>query len=207
MRLDKTKTILVLAPTFGAERMFRARGFSATVDVSIPDDRIGAVAFMGGTDISPSLYGEKKLPVTQDPDNRRDAAEVAMYKRFIGVPKLGICRGAQLLNVLNGGSLYQHVDGHVSGQHYVEDVDGSRVLVSSIHHQMLRPHKDGKLIAWAFLSSARNSGEETDTSKAHKDPEVVFYEKTGSLCFQGHPEFGPDSCTNYFFNLIERLYQ
>ena len=60
----------------------------------------------GGDDIQATLYGgELQLDVRLDP--ARDALELALLERFIplNTPVLGICRGAQLINVHLGGTL------------------------------------------------------------------------------------------------------
>lgn len=62
----------------------------------------------GGDDISPELYGgEVRLTARIDP--ARDALERRLAERALAedIPVLGICRGAQMLNVALGGSLHQ----------------------------------------------------------------------------------------------------
>lgn len=62
----------------------------------------------GGDDISPELYGgEVRLTARLDPE--RDALERALAEAAMseGIPVLGICRGAQMLNVALGGSLHR----------------------------------------------------------------------------------------------------
>lgn len=62
----------------------------------------------GGDDISPTLYGgDLKIAARLDPD--RDALERRLVEEAIasGKPVLGICRGAQMLNVALGGTLHQ----------------------------------------------------------------------------------------------------
>ncbi len=64
----------------------------------------------GGDDISAELYdGEPTLDVRIDPD--RDTMELAVLKHAapLDVPVLGVCRGAQMMNVFRGGSLHQDV--------------------------------------------------------------------------------------------------
>lgn len=64
----------------------------------------------GGDDISATLYDGAPAPdVRLDPE--RDALELAALERFwpTEAPILGICRGAQMLNVFRGGRLHQDV--------------------------------------------------------------------------------------------------
>ncbi|AVI62583.1 gamma-glutamyl-gamma-aminobutyrate hydrolase [Halomonas sp. GFAJ-1] len=69
-------------------------------------DHLDGLIIGGGDDIQAHLYGgEVQLDVRLDP--ARDALELNLLDRFIpkGTPVLGICRGAQLINVHLGGTL------------------------------------------------------------------------------------------------------
>lgn len=63
----------------------------------------------GGYDISPSLYGQKRLPACGDGTEGLDRMEAALLPRILAAdkPLLGICRGLQFLNVALGGTLWQ----------------------------------------------------------------------------------------------------
>ncbi len=62
----------------------------------------------GGDDISPTLYGGD-VKITARLDLDRDALERQLVEQAItaGKPVLGICRGAQMLNIALGGTLHQ----------------------------------------------------------------------------------------------------
>jgi len=66
----------------------------------------------GGSDMSPTSYGETPMKPEWGGDLIRDRYEIAMIKIFMAQKKpiLGICRGAQVLNVAFGGSLYQDIE-------------------------------------------------------------------------------------------------
>jgi len=65
----------------------------------------------GGTDINPQLYGQDADPETSSPDDDRDAMELSLLREALrnDLPVLAICRGMQLLNVAQGGTLHQHL--------------------------------------------------------------------------------------------------
>lgn len=65
----------------------------------------------GGPDLDPALYGAAKHPKFRGASPVADATELALVKAALGagVPILAICRGMQLLNVLSGGTLHQHL--------------------------------------------------------------------------------------------------
>ena len=65
----------------------------------------------GGVDVDPSAYGEPRGPYCQRTDPARDWTELLLVRWALAErkPVLAVCRGAQLLNVAVGGSLYQDV--------------------------------------------------------------------------------------------------
>ena len=75
--------------------------------------KIDLIVFTGGADVSPEYYGENKGQHTSI-DKKRDKVEYDMFQSLYMTPKVGFCRGAQYLTVLNGGKLVQHVTGHTS---------------------------------------------------------------------------------------------
>ena len=108
------------------------------------------VVFTGGTDVSPDMYGAHPEPGVMY-DVARDVREVKVLDqcRFHAVPVLGICRGSQLLCVMNGGSLVQHSDNHCVHSHRVFTVSGHYFDTNSTHHQIAQPDLDsGNVIGW-----------------------------------------------------------
>jgi gamma-glutamyl-gamma-aminobutyrate hydrolase PuuD len=135
-------------------------------------DRIDGVVLTGGPDISPYCYGALPHPRTGAPCCERDITETAVLHRALelGIPVLGVCRGAQLLNVALGGTLIQHLpdavchDGHqprlgVFGEttvvldpaSRVGNAVGSQIRVHCHHHQALDQVAPGLLVTGRAL--------------------------------------------------------
>lgn len=79
-----------------------------------PDGMLGFVdglLLAGGCDIDPSTYGAELHPETSGTCPPRDEFEVALGRRALelDLPILGVCRGMQMLNVVAGGTLDQHL--------------------------------------------------------------------------------------------------
>jgi putative glutamine amidotransferase len=75
---------------------------------NIKFERLNGLILSGGSDINPTLYGANKDAHNTPLDTKRDTFELEMidkaYKKKI--PILGICRGAQLINIYFEGTLY-----------------------------------------------------------------------------------------------------
>lgn len=162
------------------------------------------IIFNGGADIGTSIYGEE--PVNRGiPSERssRDRNEIAIFERWHNDPTkilLGICRGGQLLNVLNGGKLYQDVNGHGMDHDMLDLRTGETLKITSTHHQQFIPNLEyGQVIGVSSRSTAKRTPEGfehydlTKDLKLGRDVECVWYPASRSLCIQGHPEYVPGS--------------
>jgi putative glutamine amidotransferase len=131
---------------------------------------LDGIVVSGGADIDPARYGHDRHPAT-GVDPERDEAEAVLLQAALarGMPVLGVCRGMQMLNVLRGGTLHQHLpelvghDGHreargVFSEHDVTLARGSqaaaavgeRARVKSTHHQGLDRVGEGlEAVGWA----------------------------------------------------------
>ena len=117
----------------------------------------------GGSDVSPQSYGETPLKPEWAGDFVRDQYEIELTKEALAKnkPVLGICRGAQLVNVAFGGTLYQDIPSQVPGAlkhrdwdvydqnfHTIAIEQGSQLekmysgestrKVNSVHHQGIK---------------------------------------------------------------------
>lgn len=117
----------------------------------------------GGADVAPSSYSEEPISDKWPGDKIRDQYEIKLYReaKAIGLPVLGICRGLQIINVAEGGSLYQdlntqnqktklHRDKNLYDEHWHQiNLESNGFLsqiyprtqvakVNSVHHQGIK---------------------------------------------------------------------
>ena len=94
-------------PVILAAPGFESADLGAWVSASL--DAVDALVLTGGTDVSPTSYGEEPLDPAWAGQPERDAFEIALLREAMqrAMPVLGVCRGIQLLNVALGGTLYQ----------------------------------------------------------------------------------------------------
>lgn len=137
-------------------------------------DHLSGLLLTGGPDLDPSTYGAAPHPELGPTDPVVDAFELTLcrhaYRRRM--PILGICRGAQLLNVARQGTLHQHVPDFTNGaiEHRQKEVGtltshevrvapdsnlaqttgGGPVKVNSFHHQAIDQIGFGlRAVAWS----------------------------------------------------------
>lgn len=74
-------------------------------------ERCDGFIFSGGHDLAPALYQEEQLPTCGEIKADRDKMEIYAMHQVLDydLPMFCICRGLQVLNVINGGSLYQDI--------------------------------------------------------------------------------------------------
>jgi putative glutamine amidotransferase len=125
-------------------------------------DLIDGLMLAGGSDVDPASYGARPQPETKGSWPERDRFEIALGTRALerDMPVLGICRGMQILNGIQGGTLEQHLSGlelhrHTPGaftDHGVRldagslaerVVGGEHTDVKSAHHQGLSELGEG----------------------------------------------------------------
>ncbi|MGV0643309.1 gamma-glutamyl-gamma-aminobutyrate hydrolase family protein [Mycolicibacterium sp. XJ879] len=168
-----------ILPAIYFEGVNRAGGIATLlppqpVDTDIADrllDGLDGLIITGGKDVMPASYGQHPHPATDadTADNRvRDALEFALVRGALlrGMPLLGICRGAQVLNVALGGTLHQHLPDMVGHTHHqqgnavfstssVRTVPGTRLAAligessdaQCYHHQAIDRLGDGLVIS------------------------------------------------------------
>ena len=199
------RAIALMVPFVDEESPLSANRAPMTEIVELLD----GLVLQGGIDICPEAYGDTLRDPAWAGDAIRDRYELSLLNGFIqaGKPVLGVCRGAQLINVHFGGSLVQDIPsmrpGAVPHQdtarydrltHDVHFEDGSTLhrlygnstahRVTSIHHQCVDRLGDGLRV------EARNQQDGIIEAIRHTGPGYV-------LGVQWHPEFhlSPDEET------------
>lgn len=134
-------------------------------------DRIDGLVIIGGAfDVSPQLYGDSSTHETVVLKEKRTLFEWAITKGAIArnIPLLGICGGQQLLNVVLGGTLIQHIPDSIAQAlaheqpnprtepgHTVAVTEGtllhkivgkSTIEVNSAHHQAVAKPAPGTIV-------------------------------------------------------------
>ncbi len=182
---------------------------SGAVPIAIPhetglvDDLLqhldGLVVTGGAFDIDPARFGARERHASVTTKDRRTAFEAAITNRALtrGLPVLGVCGGEQLLNVVLGGSLHQHIPGAVPEAleheqptprdepgHSVTIVKGTRLAaivgrarleVNSAHHQAVAEPGPGVIV---------NAVAPDGVIEGIEHPEYRF-----CIGVQWHPEF------------------
>lgn len=141
------------------------------VDDAVADrvvDGLDGLIITGGRDVDPAIYGHEPHSTTDEPARDRDEWEFALLRAALRrrIPVLGICRGAQVLNVALGGTLHQHLPDVIGHTHHqqgkavfatstVRTTCGSRLAgligdgaqVQCYHHQAIDRLGDGLVVS------------------------------------------------------------
>jgi putative glutamine amidotransferase len=203
--------------------VMEAGGVPVMIPSSLAEDgwdalysRLDGVLFSGGGDIALEHFSGEPHPRVYDVDPQRDSVELKMIQASAsdGKPFLGICRGAQLVNVGLGGTLYTHIPDQLPGAldhaypghlrttlvHEVNIEEGTRIAevlgepivkVNSLHHQGLKD----------IAPSLRVAGHAPDgLVEAVELPDHPF-----GIAVQWHPEWLTDqqSTRNLFRKFVE----
>jgi putative glutamine amidotransferase len=183
-----------------------------TADPDLALDLLDGLLLAGGADVDPSFYGEQRAPQTVHTVPERDDFELALARRAIerDIPFLGVCRGMQVMNIAQGGTLIQDLPtllGHSehcrvpgnfdSAEHPVHLAGGSNAAKAaggehsgslSHHHQGIgRLGEDLVVTGWSDLDEL---------------PEAIeLPDKRFALGVQWHPE--ADATSQVIATLVE----
>jgi len=178
--------------------------------------RLDGILLSGGADIAIEHFSGEPHPRVEGVDPARDSIEIKMVQAAVedGKPFLGICRGAQVINVGLGGTLYTHIPDQVpnaldhaypgnrrtvlvhevkleEGTHIAEVMGEPILQVNSLHHQGLKD----------IAPSLRVTGYASDgLVEAVELPDHPF-----GIAVQWHPEWLTDQqpTRNLFKKFVE----
>lgn len=145
----------------------------------------------GGADVNPRLYNEPNIHSWYN--KRRDEEEGKIYGAALAndIPILGICRGHQLLNVLQGGTLYQdlglqHPGGAHQGVHAIKYTD---LAIENGFAKMQESFRYGPGVVNSYHHQGiKDLAPSAQVLATHKGLiEAVLYPR--ALSVQWHPEF------------------
>jgi putative glutamine amidotransferase len=166
----------------------RTRRAGSKATVAAYAEELDGLVLMGGSDVCPESYGERALRPEWHGDRIRDDYEIALLRAFAELhkPVLGVCRGAQVINVAMGGTLYQdlatqapsalnhrnwsiyeencHATSLVPGTRLAELYPGQALVkTNSIHHQAVKAlGRDLVVEAWSepdrIVEAIRHTG-------------------------------------------------
>jgi putative glutamine amidotransferase len=181
--------------------------------------RISALMLPGGVDIDPRCYGSMPTHRMGEVDAQLDTVELALAQWAIadGMPILGLCRGAQVLNVAAGGTLHQDLPTELPSKvvhrrkgalryNPVHDIDivpdsalagvvgAGRIRVNSTHHQAVK----GVAPGWRIAATAPDGVIEAIERE---------YSAAFALGIQCHPEEMWSSLEPVFGGLFEGFVQ
>ena len=181
--------------------------YRSNIRLSDYAEYLDGLVLQGGADFSPQCYGEEPLHPDWAGDRVRDAYEMELLHEFMesGKAVLGICRGAQLINVALGGTLHQDIvtqvenavphvhddyDRHSHAIAWGKDSGLSRLYpgtesarVISIHHQSIKALGRGLRVEAASCDDGVIEAVRLDG-------------KPFVLGLQWHPEFHPPGASD-----------
>jgi putative glutamine amidotransferase len=161
-------------------------------------EALDGIVFTGGADIDPGEYGEEAHPETFGVRRDRDSSELALMRGALDrdMPVLGICRGIQVLNVVSGGDLHQHLPEVVGHERHKHDPPGVFIdhevsiepgtklaaLLGGAHGVKSHHHQGLRQLGAGLVEAARA---DDGTVEAIEDPSHRF-----ALGVLWHPEAG-----------------
>ncbi len=128
LRIHEDRAVEALERAY-VDAVVRAGGIPLVLPSCDPADApavaegLDGLLLSGGGDVDPTFYGAPPSPEVRAVEPERDAWELALVRRAAqtGLPVLGTCRGAQVLNVGMGGTLVAHLPALTTSEHCQRD--------------------------------------------------------------------------------------
>jgi putative glutamine amidotransferase len=179
--------------------------------------QLHGILLIGGLDYCPSKYGEERHELVKLCHPEREEFDFRLVDRTINktdIPILGICAGAQLLNIALGGSLIQDIKSEIPGTEVVHHSEDGWTKGFNKHNVILRPESH---IAKIYKSESLNVPTSHHqavkkigsglTVAAHADDGVVeaieFKGRPFTIGVQWHPERDYERNKDLFLHFIQ----
>jgi putative glutamine amidotransferase len=179
-------------------QLLKRLGYVEVIGAEVPD----FIVFGGGMDVSPALYSQTPIRgVYSDKDLDYQDFCTVIAAKLKDIPRLGICRGMQLLHVANGGTLIQHIEGHAGTLHKLLNVDEEPIkgwedlVINSTHHQCV-PVDETDYADEVYVSHQGTT-------------EVLVATSLGFMGVQYHPEYStcPSDAVDFFAELMKHKFE
>lgn len=202
------KILVVNGPSYG-KAVIGLGELSGEIDrfMLAPKD-FTMVMFTGGADVSPHLYGDTSPKNFCQTNPIRDTAEIRIFNRALenGILCTGICRGVQFINVMSGGRMIHHLEGHAGSLHSAITTTAGIIRVNSFHHQMILPPDSAIVTATSSSRMSHLYIGENDAEVEYKGPEVEAAVFPETKCFgvQWHPEMMQPNTDGfgYYYDMV-----
>ena len=188
----------------------------STLDDGILSDMLSicdGIIFTGGPDVRPELFGETIIPSCGTINDERDAFEIKLYKMAMEADKsiLGVCRGVQVMNIAEGGNIYQDIYSQSGTMLVHHTLDGKRAF----HSIEITNKKALEKIGFSAESFTVNSYHHQSVKNLASGYEAIAYSPDGLIeaiympsrrfvaGVQWHPEKRFDGDENSFRILID----
>ncbi|HAV5942724.1 gamma-glutamyl-gamma-aminobutyrate hydrolase family protein [Acinetobacter baumannii] len=175
--------------------------------------RLDGVLFTGGSDVNPRYYNEMPHEKLGSLEPRRDSHEFALAQkvmRSFSYPVLAICRGYQLVNIVQQGTLYQDIQAQrpisdinhamwTSPKH--EEIHDVRLIDDSKCYEIFDQRKSIKVNSFHH-QGIKDLGKHLKASAVAPDGMIEAYEMQGGrfvIGVQWHPEMMMDSYAQQLF--------
>jgi len=197
-------------PNAYAKVIEEAGGIPVIIPITDKKENITQIArfadgflFSGGDDIHPRYYGEELMAEMVISPDERTEFETALLREAMQLrkPVLGICLGAQLINVTLGGSLYQDIPSQIPNPLNHRDQHNITVVEGTMLYKMFIPHKENEFsnvisIFSTHHQSVKSPGKGLIVSAMSTDGIIEAIELQDYpflIGVQWHPEREPES--------------
>lgn len=162
-------------------------------------EKCDGLLMTGGQDVSPALFNERRHPRCGAACEARDIMETVLYKRSVSEdkPVLGICRGIQLINVIEGGTLYQHIPyeyetnvEHVMKPPYTDVVHYVNIEEGTLLYDIIGEKRSG--VNSFHHQAVKNLGNNLKINAISQDGLIEAVQREGNrfiMAVQWHPEY------------------